>query len=714
MNFYGTTGDIGINHTVLAERIYSGTEKSEMILFKGNDASGTAGPDRIRLRAAEFRIQTYTSTEDYSTLADNNDRLTILNNGNIGIGMSTPSYQLELASGGTGINTSALKFDGVTFNQDYYINITTGSGDALKALIPNSNKDISGLRNLSITGAFIASTSISSPLITCNSITGDNGAGSSILNLNYSTLNINGTSMTATAAELNFNDITTLGAFQASKVMTLDSNGIGLFGLGSTTSNALKFYGGTANKEAIYVFRSSDDSGLTIASRPSTTQKCSPLLHLYSNYNETGVIGTGNAEYKEVIRSNHKLVGFADNYQSGWFHGYLGGTPPWKPSGFIYATQFYTSMEALNICCNSSTVSSITSGANLLLTNNGQLCLNTTTPQSGYQFTMNGSSSYNGIRMNGTNTMLYLQNLNTSTTDRTEIILAGNSATWQFGGGNSGHGTAPNGLYWYNGSYRMLLSSSGRLSVNTTSQTGQFEVRGSNTIGRFSDGTCDCDIWCNTGGLFGRRCFFGTSTADDLTIQTNNTERMTFTSGGQIGIGTATPLYPLHVANTRGGQEGSQSYYYYLGPGQSNGSTTTTPSNISIRSNGRLLVNSEIDVISDFRKKENITILDNTYCNNFVKNITPKKFNYKSDPNGTLCGYIAQDLIKNNFGELIMVEVDPESQEYTDEDGFVSEAGKTYTLSRSQIIAILHNSLKQALDKLEALEDKVYKMENNL
>ena len=43
--------------------------------------------------------------------------------------------------------------------------------------------------------------------------------------------------------------------------------------------------------------------------------------------------------------------------------------------------------------------------------------------------------------------------------------------------------------------------------------------------------------------------------------------------------------------------------------------------------------------------------------------------------------------------------------EFTDEDGFISEAGKTYTLSRSQIIAILHNSLKQALDKLEALED---------
>ena len=97
LRFNGTTNDANSNMTVIGERIYSGTEKSELILFKGNDTgSSSAGPDRIRLRAAEFKFQTYTSVEDYSGLLDNNDRIFIANNGNIAMGGSASSSRLEL------------------------------------------------------------------------------------------------------------------------------------------------------------------------------------------------------------------------------------------------------------------------------------------------------------------------------------------------------------------------------------------------------------------------------------------------------------------------------------------------------------------------------------------------------------------------------------------------------------------------------------------
>ena len=70
--FYGTTGDGpgGYNHTFIAERLWGGTESSELVLFKGNDigngneavnVSGT-GPDRIRHIAAAHLFQTYTSS----------------------------------------------------------------------------------------------------------------------------------------------------------------------------------------------------------------------------------------------------------------------------------------------------------------------------------------------------------------------------------------------------------------------------------------------------------------------------------------------------------------------------------------------------------------------------------------------------------------------------------------------------------------------------
>jgi hypothetical protein len=70
--FYGTTGDSpgGYNHTFIAERIWGGTECSELVLFKGNDLStnntdaitvSNSGPDRIRHIAAAHLFQTYTT-----------------------------------------------------------------------------------------------------------------------------------------------------------------------------------------------------------------------------------------------------------------------------------------------------------------------------------------------------------------------------------------------------------------------------------------------------------------------------------------------------------------------------------------------------------------------------------------------------------------------------------------------------------------------------
>lgn len=70
--FYGTTGDSpgSYNHTFIAERLWGGTESSELVLFKGNDIGNdneavnvsNMGPDRIRHIAAAHLFQTYTSS----------------------------------------------------------------------------------------------------------------------------------------------------------------------------------------------------------------------------------------------------------------------------------------------------------------------------------------------------------------------------------------------------------------------------------------------------------------------------------------------------------------------------------------------------------------------------------------------------------------------------------------------------------------------------
>jgi hypothetical protein len=150
IRFRGLPGDLGSNMTVLAERLYGASDVTELLLFKGNDQ----GQDRIRHRAGEHRFQTYTTPEDFSTLADNNNRLTIINNGNVGIGTVAPATALDVSGGdptmtvrnnagsgtiriaGSGINpASGLQVYHNSVNQGLY------ASNALPMLFTTSNTE---------------------------------------------------------------------------------------------------------------------------------------------------------------------------------------------------------------------------------------------------------------------------------------------------------------------------------------------------------------------------------------------------------------------------------------------------------------------------------------------------------------------------------------------------------------------------------------------
>lgn len=101
ISFIGTNGEnnIGEGHSYIGERIYGGIERSELLLFKGNDATATDGPDRIRLLAAEHRFDTY-STPLSGTFdgigTSGTTRVIITTNGNMGIGLTSPAYALDV------------------------------------------------------------------------------------------------------------------------------------------------------------------------------------------------------------------------------------------------------------------------------------------------------------------------------------------------------------------------------------------------------------------------------------------------------------------------------------------------------------------------------------------------------------------------------------------------------------------------------------------
>jgi len=103
--FRGTFADDqsgGYNHTYVGERIYGGGERSELLLFKGNDYETSSGPDRIRLAAAEIRFDTYSSTavagsfESVATSGNITNKMTLTAAGNLGIGTTNPGEKLQV------------------------------------------------------------------------------------------------------------------------------------------------------------------------------------------------------------------------------------------------------------------------------------------------------------------------------------------------------------------------------------------------------------------------------------------------------------------------------------------------------------------------------------------------------------------------------------------------------------------------------------------
>jgi len=290
--------------------------------------AGTAANNKALILGASGEIATITS------LTATNIYGSIKTGSQTGItAVGTLNY-LTLSTGGTGLQTPNLKFYNSTtvsydnFNHSYYLSVVEGGCVASKALVVDSNKDIGSIRNLSCTGTFTASTSISTPSVTTDTITkaGTQTFSATTLNLNPTTLQIKGTTLSATATELNalsglpasstelnYSDITTFGAFQVSKVMTMDSSGICLMPLGTAATNCLRFFGGTAFKETMNIYRDSDSSGLT---------KTYPLLKLVSTIDPSN-LGTGsgvaaqNADLVQIVWNDKPTTGFtSQTYRS--------------------------------------------------------------------------------------------------------------------------------------------------------------------------------------------------------------------------------------------------------------------------------------------------------------------------------------------------------------------------------------------------------------
>jgi len=105
IRFYGTNGDVpgGFTRTVISERLYGGTEQSELVLFKGDDHVSPSGPDRVRVLASGgFQVDCgsisgpWNEGADPPTAAYSNALNVSGTNGYVGIGTGSPAYTLDV------------------------------------------------------------------------------------------------------------------------------------------------------------------------------------------------------------------------------------------------------------------------------------------------------------------------------------------------------------------------------------------------------------------------------------------------------------------------------------------------------------------------------------------------------------------------------------------------------------------------------------------
>ena len=181
---------------------------------------------------------------------------------------------------------------------------------------------------------------------------------------------------------------------------------------------------------------------------------------------------------------------------------------------------------------------------------------------------------------------------------------------------------------------------------------------------------------------------------------------------GRVGIGTGAtnPRCPLDIGISNSDVFASATYAYNNG-GSSWTVITANASGVSLRTSGRIYCGGELDIVSDYRLKQNIQNITLEMSKKFIMNIVPKTFNYKKEPDITSFGYIAQDILKNEFRHLVQVYANDDVEEDTDHDNFTSPKGKSFAVSLTNIIPILHVTVKDLCEEKNKLEEKVSTLE---
>ncbi len=141
---------------------------------------------------------------------------------------------------------------------------------------------------------------------------------------------------------------------------------------------------------------------------------------------------------------------------------------------------------------------------------------------------------------------------------------------------------------------------------------------------------------------------------------------------------------------------------------------TAASANYSMRTDGRILCTGEIEITSDHRLKENIEEITSELSKEFVMTTTPVRFNWRSGDNITDYGYIAQDVYKKGFTDLVTITPSPGMDECIDDDGFISPKDAKFVFSPGKIIPLLALNQREVFKQIEDKNTKIGELEDRI
>jgi len=282
-------------------------------------------------------------------------------------------------------------------------------------------------------------------------------------------------------------------------------------------------------------------------------------------------------------------------------------------------------------------------------------------------------------------------------------------------------------LTGFSGTSAMYIDSNGRVGIGTASPSATLDVSDSTlSTTRTTSGSYHLTGYQYATGfaylLTNGQFEIGTSGPHVNILKTNNTERLRITTAGDLLVGTTstgggrcvietTSTNQLVLSNKDTGAD-AQYAAYFLRNNSIVGSIQTSNTSSSFVTS------------SDYRLKENVTDVTNGITR--VKQLEPKRFNFIADPDKTVDGFLAheaqavvpeavtgtQDAMRDEEYEVTPAVLDENGNEVTPAVMGTRSVPDYQGIDQSKLVPLLTAALKESIAKIEALEARVTALES--